>query len=489
MKTSSSISVDLSRSGTLSALESLSRLTECMSKIRSASVYTSRAGVGIHPANGGTAGIQRMFQILAGMPNLRQITVDLNRPHHFAGNGDLSLQALAVLLKGARRLQSLQLHQLDLGKTSSAVEELTQLLPKLKHWRTIQIVNCIGPGIGSFVNLIAKHSSSIRTVRIVSTPLPPTALVQLTIRPQLQVLQLEDLPDVTECQIAQVAMNLEHPRCLLQELRLRSSLLTDAAGQALTDMLWANKSLEKLYLHLDSEALAQGIADCLAANTTLRQVDLRCYGDDEAVKQHVIQMALALRHNQTLRQLRLCLEVEPHEYQTDIVQAFQETLLHHNTSLGELRLDDGIQKYDLPSDFQLSLKLNRSGFAQLAASSQLNQVHMNQWIAALAMPDADVSTIYTILQSCPMLFSDTAVKDTLLEDISSSSTTNKPRFRLPFRFRSKDMCPVDNHNDCRSLVVDEGATKPQTKSHGQQGGRPKLPSLRRNMVTFLAPSA
>jgi hypothetical protein len=491
MKASSHISVDLSRFSTISALESLSNLTKCVSKITSASVYTSCAGIGVHSEIGGTAGIQRIFELLAGMTNLRQVTVDLNRPQHFAGPGDVSLQALVVLLQAAKRLESLRLHQMDLVRTTNAMEDLVQLLPTLKKWRTLHVINCLGPVIGSFVNLVARHSHSMKVVRILATPLPPVALAELTARPQLKILQLHDLPNVTDFEVVQVAMNLEHPQCILQELHLRSSILTDTAGQALTDMLFINKSLEKLYLHLDSEAVVQGMANCLATNTTLQRVDLRCYGDDGTVSQNVMQMALALRCNQTLSKLRLCLEVEPHDHQTDIVKAFQETLQHHNTSLRQVRLDDGIQKYDLPTEFELALNLNRSGFAQLAASPQPNQVPMNQWITALTMSDADLSTTYTILHNCPMLFSAaSATNEDLLEDSSSGSTTSKRRFRLPFRSRSNERSSYHLHYNGPSVVVVDETTNLSTKSHGRkQSGRTKFPSLRRKMMSLLAPSA
>ena len=569
MRSTSHIALDLSQSNTLEALESLSNMSKTMSKIKSASVYTSRPGVGIHPMMGDTPGIERIFGMLANMPNLKEVKVDLNRPHHFTGNGDMTLRALTLLLRGAKNLQTLQLCQLDLRILASAsscsgsgggdqqqqqqqqqqpqphrdagaavVEEFSEVVAQLKHWRAFHVTNCTGRGMGLVMNLLAHRSNSLRVVRIVGTPLLATTLPLLTARPrQLHVLSIKDVPEVTDGQVALLALNLAHPACALKELEIRSSALTEAAGEALVDMLWMNQSIEKLYLHLDCESLGVSIANCFCSNTTLRQVDLRCYGDDEAVSRSTVQIANALRHNQTLQKMRLCLEIEPHEYQDDIVCAFQQALRpDHNTTLCELILDDGIQDYPLPPEIELALQLNRSGYASMVTSSQTNQVSMNQWVHALATRDIDTSTIYTILRGCPMLFSaaihddndgcqpavsiavhdgilptspstssmdkSDTTKGSLLDDSSSSST--RLRFRLPFRSKSFESTDDKRrHRPCRSfdsldetmpcrtttttITTAHSRFSPSAKSRASH--KTKLPSLRRKMMSILAPSA
>ncbi|CAB9498445.1 expressed unknown protein [Seminavis robusta] len=525
MRGSSFIAVDLSNGGTLAALESLERMTKRMSKIRSAFVFTSRAGVGIHPKIG-TGGLQAIFSILAKMPNLKEVKIDLNRPHHYCGNGDLTIKALTNLLANTSgspsRLQSVQFHQLDLysdasaSHTSSACTNKSVLsancqsaaqdwkdfaaqLPKHKHWRGIEVVNCTGAGIGALMTVLSKHSKSLKSVKVVGTPMPNAVLSRFTARPQLVSLQLEDLPDITDCQVAQLAMNLEHPHCLLKELHVRSSLLTEAAGDALTDMLWANKSLKKLCLHLDCETLASGIAHCLIVNTTLQEVDLRCYGDDEAVTLSVKHVAEALQQNQSLRRLRLCLEIEFCDFEQDIVDAFAHAL-KYNRTLTELVLDDGIAKHPLPQDLKFQIQLNLTGYSQLIASNN-QATSTNQWIDALATPDNDLNTLYTILRNSPTLFAppvpedlasspSTTTKTVLVDtssmmsdDMSSSSSSSKLRFRLPFRSRSNDSMPA-----LKELASSNSSSSNSSKKSSTGSGSSGK-SLRRKMMKILTPAA
>lgn len=413
---SSHIAVDLSQRTTAQALESLSKMTKRMSKIRSARVFTSRAGVGIHPQISPQDMIH-IFRVLGQMPNLTSAVVDLSRPRHYTGNGGLPLNALIQLLK--TRLQSLQLRQLDVTLTTTnpndgqaAWKELCRCLAKHKHLQKMSITNCVGKNICCLVGVVVKHARSLRRFQLVGTTISPPALVRLTSKqyhPYLQSIQLEDVPDLDDDQVSRLCNGLEKQDCQLQELHLRSSILTEAAGDRLALMLCLNTSLHTVHFHLDCERFANSMAHCLGINSTLRNVDLRCYGDDEAVSHNVVQIALALQHS-PIQRLRLCLEIEPLDFQQDILDAFGFLLVGDNTtntSLQELVLDDGIQTYPLSEELQLQLELNRCGYSRYIRTEEDggSGVTTQEWMQVLhaASQVGNLSVLYTTLSNCPTL--------------------------------------------------------------------------------------
>jgi len=411
---SSHIAIDLSQRTTAKALESLSQMTKRMRKIKSAMVYTSRAGVGIHRRIS-PQDVIHIFTVLGQMPNLTSVVVDLNRPRHHTGNGGLPLNALIRLLRSSKRLQSLQLRQLDVSVISvrdspAAWQELCRCFAKHKHLQRISIFNCIGKNISCVIGVVAKHARSLRQCQLVGASISSPALARLTsttCHPRLKTLELEELPDINDAQIARLCSDLEKNDCQLEELRIRSSFLTEAAGDRLALMLCLNTSLRTILLHLDCERFANSMAHCFGVNTTLRNVDLRCYGDDEAVSHNVVQMALALQYS-PIQKLRLCLEIEPLEFQHDILDAFRFMLMGDtNTSLQELILDDGIQTYPVSEQLQLQLELNQCGYSRFIRTYDTSSsgVTPQQWMQALqtASDAENLNVIYTILSNCPTL--------------------------------------------------------------------------------------
>jgi len=575
MRATSHIAVDLSDRHIGKALASLERMTKRMSKIKSAQIFLGRPrSVGIHKKLTPSVLIQ-IFGILGQMPNLKIVKIDLNLVSNSSnssatastapvgGAAVLPLTALTVLVQGARRLRTMQLHNLDLlllqdlssctesssssssdTSTATDLQDFAAALREHKNFNSLEMISCGGIASAATVPCathadastgsnsharctnhsnsmsrvlacILKYAKYLKELRVEGTSFGQYHVHSILGRISKAVtdscltkVSLQEIPDLHDAHIVELSMALASPYCKVQALELRSSILTEEAGDALTTMLLINQSITHLTLHLDCEQLGSAMARVFRHNNTLQHVDLRCYGDDEEVCQSVLEMARALRlrrcsssgcrkhiakrsgyasspssskiRESQVQSLRLSLEIEPYQCQNEILAQFAATL-KHNHILSTLVLDDGIEPYVLTEDMQFDLKLNRCGYSRFTKDiGNANVTTPTQYLDAMAQESDDINVLFTILNQHPELLCQaalapetTATKEaTPCDDSDAEEVVQSPK--------KKSSLPRQILYTRQSSL----SPKPIKKTTSSMGK-----SIKRRFLTILAPSA
>ena len=492
------IAVDLSQSNICSALASLQKFKTGIERITTARVYTSVQSTGIHDQD-----LIRVFGIIGNFPNLKHVQVNL-RYAHFPNHGAVPLEALACLLQGGksktgrRRLKSLQFRNVHLSSSSSGqAQRLCDALKCQKRLQEIEVVDCTGR-MAAFFSAVSMHAKNLRRLRVDGTLLGSswTWVNLCEAHPALRSLQLEDVPDINDDKMADLANALRDPQCRIQELVIASSIVTDKSGNVLTEMLLVNQSIRHLTLHLDCERLGTAMANCMKRNSNLRSLDVRCYGDDDNVLDDIIQLSHALYPPKTdmtatgattstgggsnLQKLRLRLEIEPYEFGQIILDTFG-AMMPHNDTLQELVLDDGSEHYPLPTDTQLKLKLNECGYSkyrQASLQGKRNDKHQMLFDALVAGKD-DPSVSFSILSNHPQVIVEACQEAVYAGEMQTDTAQ-----------------PVGSSKTIKSMTSKQtpsGAPHPfptvKTTASSRMPRRTTSKSLRRRVLSILAPSA
>lgn len=422
----SELSLDLGETQIATSLASIKSLSqERRSAVRSVLVHT-RSLLWQGNSNGGMS--QRMsvsdlcvflygFEALASLPKLRKLTVELN-------DGILPVLALTVVLKSCKRIKTLVLNHVNLQGDHEDLASLESAIQKHQSFRHLALSHVTGNGAAVTALSATK---GLQDISLASTAIrPEESLKTMSASTQIRIIELDDIPDLSDRHILWLWDAFASSKTLT-EFSLQSQNLGNVAGEAASNMLKYNQSVQRVKLHLGRNwgRCACSMAKVLKSNKSMKSLDLLLYGKTKSRIEADIQLlAQALVHtdnhtakynsngghksndnNSPLKELRLCLDLDPlvdDPIEKNVIQCF-DTMLQANHELSHLTIAEfGFFNYPIcNSSMERKLRYNRSGISRLLLNDGSSH---SAYLKAIANESDHLDFVFYALINKPSLF-------------------------------------------------------------------------------------
>ena len=249
----------------------------------------------------------------------------------------------------------------------------------------------------------------------------------------------------------------------VKHLDLRGNNIRSDGSTALSQMLKLNSTLESLSLEWNCigiwETGTQAIADALANNHTLQEIDLR---NNKIGPQGIQSLALALKHNTTLKRLDLRWN------NAGIVggRAIVECLKWNNTII-ELDLTGNEIPEDILTSIAISIERNKENYRNQVHQSA-HSAHLSSTIQALTTSHADTLRSYTT-----KFHSSESSRATLTSQLEKSVVEIKALSQINRDLESK-----------LSTITAEKAQLEETLQDEKQKSLQRIDNLQRDLVSI-----